>query len=536
MKKKPYALMKRKNAKQLKQALIYIPDVAVALSRFPVEDDPVMLQPTAESAASGPIPAVAMRKRSGKPQRQSARPQRAILHAPKEELPHVPRTKADVRKTSEPQMMPEESGKTQERIALSKAWKSAFRRLASIQGGPIVRTSAFIPNRQLQAGSKRPPSGASGKSGLTGWSQLVGNLLESNTYEGTVLIPPTRDWNTPQQGRPQQWAQAFARAGLLTFYMTPNERYDDYREGILEIAPRLYVTNVPMRAFASAKHPIVMFNHPTSISGIAELNNPSVVYDYVDGSAVAMLDAYTEHAHRFLTSGASVVIAADDNLLRDARLNRPDAVLCPDGIDYDFFRQMTYRQGLIPDDLYPILFKNRPVIGYFGAMAAWVDYELIARVAAMRPGYQFVLIGPDVDGSLQEAASMLGNNPNIFYLGAKPYACLANYVPFFDVGIIPFRVNEGTSSAFPLKMYEYMAAGRPVVTTDLPKCARHPYVMAAQHAAQFVAHLDEALRLNADSSFCERLREYAQQHTWDARIAFMRDMLKRKNAVQTAAK
>lgn len=395
---------------------------------------------------------------------------------------------------------------------------------------------ATVSNRKpdTEAGTSASISGTKGSKGGTNrsvWPDRLEQLIQQVQHKKVVLIPPTADWRDPVQHRAHHFAHAFARAGYLTFFMTPNERFDRYSEGFHQISSHLYITNVPMRTFRQLKKPILLFNHPTVVNGVMELNSPEVIYDFRDypgevrsGSNV---DAYTEHAHHFLYSGASLVIASDDLLLGSARRQRPDTVYCPDGIDYSYFGSVIYRQGLVPEDISAIVFSRKPIIGYYGTFASWFDYELLQRVAEMRPEYQFLLIGPDIDGSLQ--ASGLAKLANVAYLGAKPYEDVASYLPFIDVGVIPFMVNERTISAFPLKMYEYMAAGRPVVSTELPKCAQHPYVHTARNAKQFSVQLEEALRLSADSRFCFKLREYAKAQSWDARVTFVLDMLRRSD-------
>ncbi|WP_409345072.1 glycosyltransferase [Paenibacillus sp. MBLB4367] len=398
---------------------------------------------------------------------------------------------------------------------------------------PKAEGTATVSSRKQQggvsAGSRssgtRKPSGGANDA----WQEHLEQIMTQVPHKGIVLIPPTTDWRAPQLQRVHHLAQAFARADYLTFFMTPNDRYDRYAEGFHRIGSHLYVSNIPMRAFRRLNKPIMFFNHPTIGHGIMKLNNPDVIYDFRDYPGEVLsggnIDAYTEHAHRFLLGGASLVLASDDQLLWKARQKRPDTVYCPDGIDYPFFSRVTYRQGLVPDDISAIVFSGRPVIGYFGGFASWCDYEMLQHAADARPKYQFVLIGPDMDGKLQETE--LIKRPNVTYLGAKPYEELTNYLPFFDVGTIPFRINESTITAFPLKMYEYMAAGRPVVTTDLPKCAQHPYVHAAKQPGQFAVQLDEALRLTADSRYSAKLREYAKSHSWDTRAAYMIEMLRR---------
>src|SRR5262249_39293502 len=111
---------------------------------------------------------------------------------------------------------------------------------------------------------------------------------------------------------------------------------------------------------------------------------------------------------------------------------------------------------------------GRPVIGFFGLLAEWIDLGLLAGIARARPQWTLLLIGKaNVDTSALRAL------PNVRLLGQKPYATLPAYCRAFDVGVIPFRVDELTVRANPLKLREYLAAGLPVVSTDLPEVRKY---------------------------------------------------------------
>src|SRR5438445_346788 len=119
----------------------------------------------------------------------------------------------------------------------------------------------------------------------------------------------------------------------------------------------------------------------------------------------------------------------------------------------------------VPEDLRRL---PRPIIGFFGLLADWVDMSLVRELALARPGWSFALIGKATTdlGALRGLA-------NVYLLGQKPYSVLPGYCRGFDVGIIPFRRNELTIRANPLKLREYLAAGVPVVSTRLPEVARY---------------------------------------------------------------
>ena len=110
----------------------------------------------------------------------------------------------------------------------------------------------------------------------------------------------------------------------------------------------------------------------------------------------------------------------------------------------------------------------------------------------MRPDWSFVLIGPDHDGSL--ARSRLAGLPNVHALGPRPYATLPGYLHRFDVATIPFAINDITLATSPLKLFEYFAAGRPVISTPMPECAAFDEVRIVRTAEEFSAALDAARR------------------------------------------
>jgi glycosyltransferase involved in cell wall biosynthesis len=155
------------------------------------------------------------------------------------------------------------------------------------------------------------------------------------------------------------------------------------------------------------------------------------------------------------------------------------------------------------------------VIGYYGALARWFDYNLLKSVACLRPDLSFVLIGPYYDSTLK--SSSLLELPNLFYLGVKPYAQIPAYLRCFDVAMIPFQLNDITHATSPLKLFEYMAGGKPVVVTPMRESLRYPGVLSGKDPAEFAAQLDLALQLRNDSKYIAALDEVARQNTWDAR-------------------
>jgi glycosyltransferase involved in cell wall biosynthesis len=210
------------------------------------------------------------------------------------------------------------------------------------------------------------------------------------------------------------------------------------------------------------------------------------------------------------------VLAASQRLHIQAAVTHPQALLCPNGVDYEHFaRGRLGRHEGAPDDLKPLVENERPLIGYYGALARWFDFDLLHQVAENHPEWIFVLLGPDHDGAV--SSGELRQRTNLHWLGPKPYADLPFYLRCFDVGIIPFKLNEITHSASPVKLYEYMAAGKPVVITPMEESLRCPGVLAGDGPEAFAGQIERGLALRTDPDYQELLDRTARENTWDVR-------------------
>lgn len=161
----------------------------------------------------------------------------------------------------------------------------------------------------------------------------------------------------------------------------------------------------------------------------------------------------------------------------------------------------------------------RPRAIYAGAIDSWFDAALLAETAALRPDWTFVLLGP-VRADLRR----LQNRPNIALLGARAYADLPAYLGASDAGLVPFRKGPLTEAIHPIKVYEYCAAGLPVVSVPLREtAATGAPILFAGDAAAFGAALDRA-RVEGASGRRERVA-FAEANSWDARYAKLKEML-----------
>lgn len=204
---------------------------------------------------------------------------------------------------------------------------------------------------------------------------------------------------------------------------------------------------------------------------------------------------------------ADLVTVTGTRLLEKWRERAVRIELVRNAADFAFFSSAP-RQDLLAN-------LPRPIAGYTGAIAPWYDVELVRRMAAARPGVTFVLIG----GVFDVDVSSLERLPNVHLLGQQPYERMPSYVAAFDVCLIPFVVDEITAATDPVKFYEYLSLGKPVVATPMPELAPHADLFYS------AGQLDAALREN-DPALRERRIAFARENTWTARAETLRDAVR----------
>jgi teichuronic acid biosynthesis glycosyltransferase TuaH len=359
-------------------------------------------------------------------------------------------------------------------------------------------------------------------------SELQRILSETGDAPGVVIFPPTIGWNISLIQRPHQLAKVFAEKGFLVFFCTDYSE-DHVNTGFRRVSDRLWLANGPWKAFARMKNPVV-FTLPYNREFLSHFRRPRIVYEVIDDLEVFPGDqAVLQKNHDALLQEAELVLVTADRLMEQVRPVRPDAILCPNAAEIDHFaKARDTNSSSPPPDLAAILSPDRPIIGYTGALARWFDYALLRHAAEKRPSWDFVLIGPNHDNTLLESGIL--SIPNIHWIGPRDYSMLPEYLRHFNVATIPFLVNNITLATSPIKLFEYMAAGKPIVTTALPECRKYPGVFIAHSGEEFIEHLEYALTLVNDPAYLQKLAQTAQANNWQARAQQIIDALKIDNA------
>jgi GT2 family glycosyltransferase/glycosyltransferase involved in cell wall biosynthesis len=240
-----------------------------------------------------------------------------------------------------------------------------------------------------------------------------------------------------------------------------------------------------------------------------------VVYDCMDewDSFPGMSPALVAEEER-LVAEADLVTVSARRLFDKWHGRNPRVELVRNATDFAHFAAPQAERLL--DDI------RHPIVGYYGAIAPWFDVGLLAAVAAQRPQYSFVVIGGVFDVDVAPLKAL----PNVHLLGQQPYARMPSYLHDFDACMIPFVVDDITAATDPVKFYEYISLGKPVVSTHMPELELHRELLYfADDANEFAEQLDAAVR-EQDEALRARRIAMARANTWTARAAAMQNAIR----------
>lgn len=358
-----------------------------------------------------------------------------------------------------------------------------------------------------------------------------------------VVIMPVFDFEFRYQ-RPQQLAVQFARAGHRVFWLSPTRKVKANHFAPYEAVPlrpniwEVRLGGPPLSLYTGqlsdevAEILLQGLNQLWKDRNVAEacaiLQFPfwrrlglllrhkwtaRLLYDCMDDWQNWPTEPFISAANladeRALITEADVVVVTATELATRVLNRGGRPVLAPNAADYDFFAHA--------EDNGQLSRWSGPIIGYYGAIAAWFDAEAVEIIARNRPQYTIILIGQVHGRDLTGLRAL----PNVHFLGEKPYKDIPGMLRRFDVALIPFALNALTNAVDPVKMYEYLSQGKPVVASRMPELLQfQDNLYLADSSGDFVDKVD--LALTADSSeLRESRRRLARQHTWKARYSSM---------------
>ncbi len=355
------------------------------------------------------------------------------------------------------------------------------------------------------------------------------------------------DWHFRHQ-RPQQIAQALAAEGDRVFYVSSNlleARTAGFSVEPLDKDGRLFqihlCVNTPtviyhhapsadvkqalfksigeLLLWAKAGQIFNIVQHPFWSPIAQQLPNSQLIYDCMD------------HHEGFENTGKEV-IALEHELFRVA-----DLTITTSGFLDDIVAKFTPRREIIrnagefeyfsktPRTIYRDP-QGRKIIGYYGAIAEWFDIELIRKISQQFPDCMLLLVGADT----VNAASQLSDQKNIIFTGEVPYKELTHYLYAFDVCLLPFKVIPLILATNPVKVYEYLGAGKSVVAVDVPEIKQFgELVCVGKNHEHFIEQIGVALSLPVTETDVSARKQFAEQQTWHHRA---RDLARAVNTLK----
>ncbi|MGR4973774.1 glycosyltransferase [Pseudomonas sp. LARHCG127] len=397
----------------------------------------------------------------------------------------------------------------------------------------------------LKPGKATPgESSADASSALQSLPPPVNLAVPSSLGQPTILMFGVIDWHFRIQ-RPQNLAKELARAGQTTFYIS-NNFIDDEAPGfeaeplegsnrLFQIrfkvlgAPAIYHAPPSAAAIRQLCEGLAMLLQSANVNAAdcivqhaywfplaRRVPNATLVYDCMDhhegfgNVAQELLDLEIALMRR-----ADLLVATSDWIEQHGKRENRNVEVIRNACEFSFFSRR-------PDKVYRAP-GNRKIIGYYGVIAEWFDLDLVKRVAQSFPQHLILLIGSDIVQAKRHFKAF----PNVVLEGEVPYASLPYYLHAMDVCLLPFKVMPLTLATNPVKVYEYLSAGKPVVSVKLPELSQFgKLVWAVEEPTEFISTLRSVLgALPEDSATLAARQSFARGQTWQHRAASLREAI-----------
>lgn len=366
------------------------------------------------------------------------------------------------------------------------------------------------------------------------------SILKNNKYDRIILWRSSFGYNVPLFQRPQHIANNLAKNNCLVFYEVTT--MTDKVKTLRKHSHNIFLINfnnkalnkILMQELKKVNKPKYVQLYSTdwklSVENIKNYMNNGFgfIYEYIDDISPEL--AGTKNIpqniidkYNFVMDNKDVyVVVTADALEKDVISHRgkTNMVFSSNGVDYDFFK--TYNKNYkYESEFQEILNKKKPIIMYYGALAKWFDYDLIKKLAHTKK-YSIVLFGIKYDESFDEA---MNNEKNIYFMGPRDYKVLKEYAKYADILTIPFVINNITLATSPVKIFEYMALHKPIVTTDMPECRKYKSVFIGHNHDEFIKKIDEALKLKNDKKYIGLLDKEARENDWSKKAKAIIDLI-----------
>jgi len=394
---------------------------------------------------------------------------------------------------------------------------------------PFVKGSRpvnSVDSRVAQLGAEPLHAGIFGTPGKS-----QSRVADPDSYD--IVCFPIIEWDFRFQ-RPQQLMLRFAAAGHRVFYLSQTFRTTGPPFTIIEKSHNLFEVSLygpPRNIYTEAMSDRVCAELFDSLDQLRrnltlgetlaivqlpfwwplvqrmrdEFDWP-VIYDCMDHHAGFSMNRRSMiRQESELMKSADLIVASSSILESEAKVHNSNVVLVRNGCDFEHFSRTQWRKG------------ERPVIGYYGAIQDWFNSDLVADLAERRPDWDFVLVGSKMSADTRRLIRLA----NVSMPGEKHYSVIPDWLGSFDVAILPFKRMPLTEATNPVKAYEILASGKPLVSVPIPEMASlAPLVRLASTVDEFEREIVDALGGDTDE-LIERRRAFAKEQRWEDRFELL---------------
>lgn len=343
-----------------------------------------------------------------------------------------------------------------------------------------------------------------------------------NKYDHVFVTIITIPWNSILFQRPQQMAKSFSKLNWLSIYLTNYEEDKMENNAYRKIDDNLWLSNdinnlLKIKRAYYSFYSTVYFIDIYEIYSIINKNGGFFIYEYIDQidpkisncqNNCDILNNYKSFAFDY---AADLLIASADKLHNEViKYNKP-TLLLNNGVDVEHFTIKKHEQYVFSENIINFRKKHKYICGYYGAIAPWLDYEVINDIVTKRSDLGFIFIGCDY----QDCLKKLPKNNNFLYVNSINYNVLPYYGFLFDICIIPFENGEIARTTSPLKLYEYFSLEKPVITSSsMLECIKYNEVLHYNNIFELNNVIDKAILLKDDVNYKKKILKNAYENDW----------------------
>lgn len=356
----------------------------------------------------------------------------------------------------------------------------------------------------------------------------IRKIINNSNYDRIVLWRSSFGYNVPLFQRPQHIANNLSKSNCLVFYEVTT--MTDKVKTIKKYSDNLYLFNFnnillnkilmkELNGLTKSKYlQLYSTEWKLTVDNIKYYikNGFKFVYEYIDhlspelaGTKNLPQNIIDKYEFAMSNKDTFVVVTADE-LMKDvvSKRGKSNMIFSSNGVDYDYFQN--YEDYKPEKEFLDIANNGKINVCYYGALAKWFDYDLIKEIAKTNK-YNLILFGIKYDESYDEN---MVDVDNVYFMGPRDYKVLKYYARMCDILIIPFLLNDITKSTSPVKIFEYMALHKPIVTTAMHECKKYKSVFIGNDSEDFIKKLDVAYKKKDDSDYINLLDKEARENDW----------------------